>query len=167
MKNISFLPRTLRGIMLAPAIALLLGIAPLSALATTIPVTTYAELQAATASGVGAAGDVIKLGGDITNGTEQLTIGHDLVLDLNGHSLTIKVTAANTNGIKIDGCTLTIIDSNPSATNKLTVINHSYVRDLGYGAVGNILITGENTVVTATGGTDARDIGGGWYGDGW
>ena len=134
-------------------------------------ITTRAELV--TALGVGGSGDVI-LGGDITDITTQLTVGRDVILDLNGHKLDITLTAAegyNANGIKIaDGVTLTILDSSTSSTGTLTVINGaSSSTTQGNGAAINIsgsTFVVESGTVIANGGYQGAGIGGGLSGDG-
>jgi hypothetical protein len=152
-----------RNKMLAPAIALVLGIAPLSALATTFTANNYNALQTEAASTT-STNDTIKLGADITDGAAQLTIGHSLVLDLNGHDLRIILYAVTVgNGIKItSGVTLTITDS--SSGGKLTVrcVFASHVSGEGAGintTDGTLII--ESGTVQATGGNYGAGIGGG------
>ena len=134
-------------------------------------ITTRAELV--TALGVGGSGDVI-LGGDITDITTQLTVGRDVILDLNGHKLGITLTAAegyNANGLKIaGGVTLTIRDSSTPSTGTLTVINGaSSSTTQGNGAAvntsGSTFMVKSGTII-ASGGYQGAGIGGGLSGDG-
>lgn len=115
----------------------------------------------------------VALGADISS-TFQLNVGRDVILDLNGHSLDITLTAAegyNANGIKIaDGVTLTIRDSSTSSTGTLTVINGaSSSTTQGSGAAintsGSTFMVKSGTVI-ANGGYQGAGIGGGLSGDG-
>jgi hypothetical protein len=151
----------------ALTVTLLIGIPPLSAYAAVLTVTTFDALLTATSAAGGAPGDTVRLGGNITDGSRQLDIGRDLTLDLNGKNLTISVMYGN--AIKIArGVTLTITDSAPGPTNKLSVVN-TFNLDVGDGAGINtsdgalIIRSGR---VEAKGGIGGAGIGGGISGDG-
>ena len=139
-------------------------------------ITTKEDLV--TALGAGGYGDVV-LGGNIDiyidlSTDQPLNVGRDVILDLNGHSLGIKLSmwaGHMLNGIKIaSGVTLTIRDSSASSTGTLTVKNQA-VSDIRSGNGAAINTTGgtlviEGGTVIANGGSDAAGIGGGLYGDG-
>ncbi|MCL2023593.1 MAG: leucine-rich repeat protein, partial [Oscillospiraceae bacterium] len=105
--------------------------------------------------------------------TQQLTIGKDFTLDLNGHTLKIDLPDSNpggqnSSGIKItSGVTLTITDSSIGETGRLEVVNNADdVGTLGAGAAINttngILVINGGTII-ATGGGRGAGIGGGWF----
>ncbi|MDR2174180.1 MAG: IPTL-CTERM sorting domain-containing protein, partial [Burkholderiales bacterium] len=136
---------------------------------------TYTALQTAVANGDAS----IQLNANILDGATELTIVSDLVLDLNGYSLTIELdapTGATSNGIKIDsGVTLTIMDSSPGA-NALTVTNGVDLANQPLNGsnpnCGAAINSSEGTLiinsgtVNATGGVYAASIGGGIYSNG-
>jgi hypothetical protein len=137
----AFILKRIRTFALTVTLALSLVI---PAFAADTTVSNYTDLQGATSAG-GAPGDVITLGGNITDGDTQLNIGRTLTLDLNGHGLTITVSSGN---------------GMVEATSKYRGegIGGGY-GDYDDGVSGNILITGENTVITAKGSSGSQDIG--------
>ena len=126
----------------------------------------------ADALSVSGSGDVT-LGGDITDITTQLTVERNVILDLNGHNLTITLNAEmgnNGNGITLaSGVTLTIRDSSNPSTGKLTVTNNANNATSNNGAAINTTdstLVIESGTVIAIGGTYGSGIGGGKSGTG-
>jgi hypothetical protein len=146
------------------AIALALGMMPLTAFAATGNVNDWGELT--TAVGSGGSGDVIL--STSFSGTAQLTIDRSLTLDLNGWSLTIDVNSGH--GIKIaSGKILTIMDSSSPSNGTLIVTNNYSASDAIESAAihttdGTLIIN--SGTVTANGGYKGAGIGGGYKGDG-
>ena len=133
-------------------------------------ITAKDDLVAALASG---SGDVV-LGGDITVNDEQLNVGRNVTLDLNGHHLTVTLERdkGNTgNGIKIaSGVTFTLRDSSSSSTGKLTVTNKADSKVIiqngaAINTTGSALVI-ESGTVYAKGGAASAGIGGGYQGSG-
>ena len=117
----------------------------------------YAALQ--TAAGGSSTDDTITLTADI-NGAAQLDIERNVIIDLNGHSLTIN---SPSNGIRIDaGVTLTIRDSSPAGANTLTV---TAADGAGINTSAGTLII-ESGAITAASTLNGAGIGGGVNGDG-
>ena len=140
------------------ALVLATGLLPVTALATdTKKVSTWEELRAALTEG----GDII-LDADVTAGWNDnaLTIatGITATLDLNGHIVDRDLWSAKGSGyvFNIDNGSLTLTDSNPTATHDPAVIYKDP-------------ITAETVIVTGgvlTGGHDSQTGGGVYMKDG-
>ena len=110
--------------------------------------------------------EVYPFGGSTATG---LRIEENLTIDLNGWELKIEIQDTpvhDFNGITIDsGATLTITDSSPTKTGKLTVINHA--TSMPFDCCGAAINTADGAIVieggtvTATGGKLGAGIGGG------
>jgi hypothetical protein len=162
-----------KGFALLLTLAVLFGTVPgftLTASAAETTVTTYAALVAAAGTGTA---DVVRLNADIivSNYAENLSVGHNLTLDLNGYNLTIVTSSGNCIKIGAD-VTLTITDSlyvRGTSTNKLTVTNNALASDPKYGAgintsEGTLIINSGN--IAAIGKFGGAGIGGGDGGGG-
>ena len=140
------------------ALCLLLALLPVTAFATgTTEVSTWEGLQAALSAG----GDIV-LTGDVTAGWNDnaLTIatGITATLDLNGHIVDRDLWSAKGSGyvFNIDNGSLTLTDSNPTATHDPAVVYKDP-------------ITAETVIVTGgvlTGGHDSQTGGGVYMKDG-
>ena len=90
--------------------------------------------------------------------TEQLDILADFALDLNGHTLTIEVSASPTNGVKIaSGITLIVKDTSASGTGTLNVT----VTTSGFAGYGAAINTTDGSLILAAGTVNATGVTGG------
>ncbi len=99
----------------------------------------------------------------------QLDIGEDFILDLNGYTLTIEIPSGGDNGIKIaSDKTFTVKDSRSGGILNVSNKENYYVYRGGSAAInttnGTLII--ESGTVNATGGRGAAGIGGGYSGAG-
>ena len=140
---------------------------PTAGNAATVSVPHEAALRAALSPG--ANGDAVLLGADITLNSE-LKVERSVLLDLNGHNLTIDIPDAagrTSSGITMNAVPLSLRDS--VGGGKLSVINRSTASQPGCGAAINTTGSGiviNDCAVEATGGQGGAGIGGGKGGAG-
>ena len=143
-------------------------------------VSNWSDLQSAFSSAPSGTTTTIQLGADIStaaSGTSSLFVpdnggsgGATIILDLNGHHLTIPANTVGDAGIGVyQGATLTIEDTagggvlDVTGADYASAIGVSYAQSNGQTPVGGGTITIDSGTVNATGGVNGSGLGGAYY----
>jgi uncharacterized repeat protein (TIGR02543 family) len=139
----------------AALVAATVGLSSPAAAATTVDVTTFAELQAAMGPSC-ADGSTVRVTADIFMGTtSQSTVSCTLTLDLNGHHVqqgTVWISA---------GKTLTVDDSSVAGNGSISAVASNISSQAGISTSGAALVVNGGTV-SGLGGDGSAGVGGSW-----